>query len=369
MAFDADKTYGLYVHIPFCKSKCKYCAFISITDFSLQKKYVNAVVNEIKTHTARCATLDSVYIGGGTPSCLESGGIAEIFDAIYGNYHVSPSAEITVEANPESCDARFIKECIACGVNRVSLGLQSSDDSVLKAVGRLHVFDDFIVATDRIIKCGIDNISSDLIMGLPGQDISDIKKSISAVADRCAHMSVYALSVEDGTPLKNSGYVTDDDTIADMYNLACDELYKRGFYRYEVSNFAKPDKYSRHNSKYWSCEPYIGIGVAAHGYDGNRLRSYHGDGVADYIDSARVFYNELTDRDMYNEFIMLALRTERGIDLEKFSERFGYRFENNAAEKIRKLSNAGLVVLSGKNLRIASDKMFVMNGIIEELMC
>lgn len=362
------KTWGAYIHIPFCKSKCDYCAFCSITDNALMAQYVDALIDEIRSSPHRGERIDTLYIGGGTPSCLFKGALTDIARAVFDTFDTGILSEFTVEANPESCDAGFIEECLSCGVNRVSMGLQSASDVVLKSVGRIHTADDFISAANRLLRAGISNISSDIILGLPNSSVYDVLNAVGMVCDICSHVSVYALNVEEGTPLFAKGYNPDDDRIADMYDAAYTELKKRGFIRYEVSNFQKGGKISRHNSKYWDCSPYLGFGAAAHGYDGDSLRYYHSDDVKKYIRSREIFTVDLTDKDKYNEYVMLRLRTEAGIDEGDFLNRFGCEFTEACGGSLDKLIEGGYVVRGGGRVKIAPDKLFVMNPIIEELM-
>lgn len=364
-----DSAYGVYIHIPFCRAKCKYCAFVSTTDFSLRKEYVKTLVGEISAcgKKMRGKRIDTIYIGGGTPSCLEVGALTEIFDAVHGVFDIAKNAEITVEVNPESCCKTFIAECAACGVNRVSMGLQSSRDDILRTIGRVHSYTDYISAAEKLCE-RFDNISSDIILGLPNQDGHDIDNSIDTIAKYCSHASVYALSVENGTPLAAIGYMPNDDFVADLYDRACERLLSYGFSRYEVSNFAKTGRQSRHNIKYWECEPYLGFGVAAHGYDGGFARYSHTDDIRAYISDPVATKNILTDNDRYNEYVMLRLRTESGIDTEAFITRFGYDFADRNRAEIDRLGAAGLISIDDGKIRIAPERMFVMNGIIEEFM-
>lgn len=359
--------FGVYIHVPFCKAKCAYCAFSSITDLSLQDRYIKAVVSEILSAPERGAPVDTVYIGGGTPSCLYRGAIAELLSAVCSAFELSETAEITVEANPESCDGAFAEECAAAGVNRISIGLQSADDGVLRAVGRIHTCADFIKAVELLRSHGFCNISSDLILGLPHQTVDDVKTAVGIIAEHCAHASVYALTVEEGTALDRLGYSPDDDAVADMYDAACAALGERGFYRYEVSNFARDGKYSRHNVKYWRCDPYIGFGAAAHGYDGESARYSHAEGAREYIADGSRRYTALSETDRYNEYIMLALRTERGISEEDFFRRFGYDLADTNAALDGLISDGSIVRADGR-IFIPPEKMFVMNGIVIELM-
>ncbi|MDE5562089.1 MAG: radical SAM family heme chaperone HemW [Clostridiales bacterium] len=367
MTIDTEKSYGVYVHIPFCKAKCKYCAFVSTPDFSLQKTYVDALIKEINDSPFKDGYVDTVYIGGGTPSCLFRGGLADIMSAVRNNFRVSDSAEITVECNPESVSTDFIAECKDCGVNRISIGLQSSCDNVLRAIGRVHTYADYIKAVDLLSR-SFDNISSDIILGLPEQTSDDVINSITTVARYCSHVSVYALTVEDGTPLYNEGYSPSDDGVADLYDLAYDKLSELCFARYEVSNFALNGRESKHNKKYWECMPYIGFGVAAHGYDGARTRFLHGDDITKYIASPTAESYALTDKDLYNEYVMLRMRTEKGIVTDDFRKRFGYDFNGRNAEALSILKSEKLLICTDGAIRISPDKMFVMNSIIEQLM-
>ena len=362
-----DKPYGIYVHIPFCKAKCKYCAFVSTPDLSLERDYIDALLREIRGSKLRGAHADTVYVGGGTPSCLQKGAISEIMNALRASFIVHDNAEITVECNPESASDDFFAECRDNGINRISMGLQSANDDVLRKIGRVHNYSQYVTALSRAAKV-FDNISSDIILGLPQQTDDDIIMAVNTVKDCCSHVSVYALTVEEGTPLYNDGYSPDDDAVADMYDNARAMLGDCGFHRYEVSNFAKTGKQSRHNNKYWECLPYVGFGVAAHGYDGEHLRYYHGNDINEYIKNVQPNCTVLDDRDRYNEYVMLRLRTEKGIDLQAFRNRFGYSFEQKNRAILEKAVKDGYLCVSPKNVCISPEYMFVMNDIIEELM-
>lgn len=366
-ASSGEKRYGIYVHIPFCKAKCKYCAFVSTPNFSLEKSYIKALISEITASDLRSASGDTLYIGGGTPSCLSRGALTEIIKAVRLSFVIDENAEITVECNPESASDDFFCECRENGVNRISMGLQSASDEALRYIGRVHTYSQYVDALKRAAKY-FDNISSDIILGLPKQSFADIERAVDTVSEHCAHVSVYALTVEEGTPLCKSGYATDDDLIADMYDRACALLKARGYDRYEVSNFAKKGMQSRHNNKYWECVPYVGFGVAAHGYDGEYTRFYHGGDICEYIKNVKPLCTALTDKDRYNEYIMLRLRTEKGINLTDFKNRFGYSFEHKNESILARLVDDGYLCATDNNIGIAPRYMFVMNDIIEKLM-
>ena len=361
------RAWGAYIHIPFCKRKCDYCAFVSTPDLSLCGNYIDKLVEEIHSSEYRGEVIDTVYVGGGTPSCLNRGALSRILSSLYKSFDVK-SVETTVEANPDSCDEDFVSECLDNGVNRISVGLQSTGDDVLKSIGRIHTVEQYMRAVELLEKRGIHNRSTDIILGLPGQTEKHILQSIDLISQTCRHASVYALSVEEGTPLFRRGYATDDDEVADLYDFACKKLYSLGFKRYEVSNFARDGAESVHNKKYWECKPYLGFGVAAHGYDGDYVRYAHGDDIAEYIASAKMTKTTLTEVDRYNEYVMLRLRTERGIVLEDFKSRFGYSFLEKNRALIEMSESEHAVICSNGRIRISPERMFVMNGIIERFM-
>lgn len=361
---------GVYIHIPFCRKKCDYCAFCSTPDLSLVDEYIKTLTSEIRESREKYGIkkADSIYVGGGTPSCLPRGVLCEIFDALSHSYDIANDAEITVEANPESCDVGFAKESRSVGANRISMGLQSGSDTILKSIGRIHSVDGYIEAANILHEQGFENISSDLIIGLPGQGSDDVERALGIFDKYCAHASVYALAVEKGTPLYARGFTPDDDFVADLYAFACKKLSDCGFERYEVSNFARKGKTSVHNKKYWARLPYDGYGVAAHGFDGDRTRCSHSDDIAAYISGEKPHYSVLTDKDCYNEYVMLSLRTERGIKVSDLKSKFGIDIFDYKKKEISELIALDALAISDDRLYITPKKMFVMNSIIEELM-
>ena len=220
----AGEGHSLYLHLPFCESRCGYCNLFSVAGCGGAQRdaYLDALEQEIDFAASACSgnRLNTVYIGGGTPSCLYGGALKEIFTALRDCFDINGNAEITVECNPESATEAFAQECRECGVNRISMGLQSSCDDVLRAVGRIHSFDEYVFAV-KLLKRYFDNVSSDIILGLPRQTSDDVSRSVDVISEYCDHISVYALSVEQGTPLCNSGYLPDDDRVADLYDYAC----------------------------------------------------------------------------------------------------------------------------------------------------
>ena len=362
-----DKGLGIYIHIPFCKRKCDYCAFVSQCDFSLEKRYIEALCREIRERGTP-DTVTTVYVGGGTPSTIESGRLCEVFDCLRASFTFSTDCEITVEANPESVTEDFCGAIKKSGVNRVSLGLQSSDDEILKSIGRIHRASDFPKAVDRLRNVGITNISGDIILGLPGQDeekvLCDADFLMSA---HVKHISAYALQVEEGTPLFKRGAKVDPDYQADLYDAFYSRISRGGFVRYEVSNFAVPGYESRHNLKYWIRAPYLGFGAAAHSfYDGKR--GYNTSDVRAYCDGKRDYTETvLSAADLREERIMLALRTVYGLDLAEFERSCGENLLVSKSKEIDRLLRGGFIEIDGGALRATDKGIYVLSSIITEL--
>ncbi len=358
---------GLYVHIPFCVSRCTYCNFVSSTDLSYIKSYLLALENEIVERKVT-DKVDTIYIGGGTPSILPRGALSDLILKIRENYDVSNNVEITVEANPDSCNDEFVYEAKCCGVNRVSVGLQSTNDKMLKGVGRAHDYKQFLTAIDLLTRRGINNVSCDLILGLPSDTVFGVEQSIKQVVDiSVKHVSLYALKVEPDTPLYYSGFTANEDLQADMYDACYKLLTKRGFNRYEVSNFSKVGYESRHNYKYWTREFYLGFGVGAHSFiDG--VRSFNTDNIHSYVIGNRsVISEKISDVDAINESIMLALRTQKGLNLSRLKNSTGYDLLNEKAQKINNLTAQNMIFIKNGWLRLRNDAFYVMNSIITEL--
>lgn len=344
---------SLYLHIPFCKKKCTYCSFYSLTD-DCKEEYVGALIRAIQRHGGK--RLKSVYIGGGTPSVLSPAQILRITDAVYKYNTIEDIAEFTVECNPESISADFLK---ASGANRVSMGFQSFCDDELTAIGRLHTAEDASRAVDICRGCGIDNISGDIIFALPYQDMKSLRHSVERiVALGIPHISAYNLQLEDGTPImKLADYVADEDTQAEMYLLICEMLESAGFIHYEISNFAKNGFRAVHNSVYWQGGDYVGLGPSAHSKLGN-CRYYFDADIQKFINGSAEFdgCEEITDPVF--EKIMLGLRTVDGVELSAFK---------NSGSFIKQIAGAGFAVTDGDRLRLTDKGFYLSNTIIAEL--
>ncbi|MGI6029523.1 MAG: radical SAM family heme chaperone HemW [Candidatus Heteroscillospira sp.] len=325
-----DKHLGLYIHIPFCASKCRYCDFYSQPGTGgMMNKYQRALCQHLEESAGMMAPyyIDTLYFGGGTPSYFGAKRICEVLNTIKKNARLLKSAEITVEANPDSITQRDMKMLLREGVNRLSIGVQSANDDILKLIGRRHNFQQAVKAVKNAREAGFGDISVDLIYGLPTQSRNDWADTLSRVmALRPDHISCYGLKLEEGTPLwsyRDSEIMPNDDDQADMYLYAVETLERYGYNQYEISNFCLDGHESRHNLKYWRLEDYAGFGPAAHScIDGLRysyVRSLKGyiDGVMNH-DSIIDEYEKIDRLDMACEYIMLGMRTTRGISAEEY---------------------------------------------------
>ena len=331
---------GIYIHVPFCRSKCQYCDFYSVTnkEDSLIDGYQDAVCAHIKETGALAPDylVDTIYFGGGTPTFFGADGMVAILIAIRKAFKVSPTAEITFEANPDSVSDRLLRRLRSEGFNRVSLGVQCDDDEILKKLGRPHSYSQVVSAVNRIRKFGFKNLSLDLMYGLPGQTLPAWEKTLANVLKlQPEHISCYGLKVEEGTPLyeyQEFCNLPDDDTQADMYLSAVEILRQHGYRQYEISNFARKGNVSRHNLKYWNAEPYLGFGPNASSDFGGRRFTIVRD-VHKYIEGIRTGGQVLTEvqeiasRERAGEYLMLRLRTSAGIDPRKYEKRYLLPFE------------------------------------------
>ena len=330
-----EQTLGLYLHIPFCKSKCTYCDFYSLPHSEEKMDaYTAALIRHLEEVAPRCTrqTVDTVYFGGGTPSYLGEKRLTQLLKTVKKRYHVAPDAEITLEANPDSAgDWKALRALRRAGFNRISLGVQAADDAMLRRIGRVHTWEQVLSAVAAARMAKLENLSLDLIYGLPGQTLADWQETLTAAAAlEPNHISCYGLKVEPGTPLwqqRHSAALPDDDAQADMYLWTVDYLAKQGYAQYEISNFARPGFESRHNLKYWRLEEYAGFGPGAHSDLGGVRFAYERDLDAYIAGELRLSEMERIpplDRDL--EYIMLSLRTVQGIDSGYFERQFRQKF-------------------------------------------
>ncbi|MCC8120622.1 MAG: radical SAM family heme chaperone HemW [Oscillospiraceae bacterium] len=331
---------GLYIHIPFCRQKCAYCDFYSLPGgrerMGDYQRALTAHLSEAAPQAAGLA-VDTVYFGGGTPSFYGSQNLIALLKWIKKKYSVSREAEITLEANPDSVDPRSLKQLRKAGFNRLSLGMQSADNGQLAALGRPHTFEQTHLAVLSARRAGFDNLSLDLMYGLPGQDMESWQDTLEqALSLSPQHISAYGLTLEENTPLarrvEQGEVLPDDDDQAEFYLWAVGRLERAGYDQYEISNFAQPGRASRHNLKYWQLEPYMGFGPGAHSDFGGRRYSYIRD-LEGYIQGVLqggrlVDENDLIpSRERSSEYLMLGLRTVQGVDLERYRRDYRMRPE------------------------------------------
>ena len=361
------KPIGLYLHIPFCNGKCPYCDFYSVNPESEKvKAYVDALCREIDK-TDRL--YDTVYFGGGTPSLIGSDNIAKIMSHI----NRTSDCEATLECNPSdtgAVESRFDFSVVSkSGINRISMGLQSADNSERKILGRRGNCDDVERAIERATKSGIDNISLDLMLGIPEQTEKSLEKSIEFCKKSGAkHISAYILKIEEGTPfyrIKDTLSLPDEDETCDLYLTAVDLLGKAGYHQYEISNFFEKGFESCHNLKYWHCEEYLGLGASAHSFvDGKRF--YYKRSIDDFIRDIPPVEDGFGGDE--EEYIMLALRLSEGLIFEKFEKRFGKSVSENIIKKACELQKYGLVNLNDSSISLTVQGFLVSNSVISELL-
>jgi oxygen-independent coproporphyrinogen-3 oxidase len=316
---ERSNPFGLYIHIPFCHARCGYCDFVTFTGKEDQREaYVSALCKEIELYAPTQRTISTVFFGGGTPSVLEPAHMTSIFASLRRHFSIDPDAEITLEANPESITPEKLTAWKGAGINRLSIGLQAYDDTLLKAMGRLHTVKQFDVAYSSIREAGFANLNIDLIYGFPGQTVECWKETLEAAASlQPEHLSLYALTIEEHTPYGASGVEIDEDLQAEMYSQARFYLPEQGYGQYEVSNFSRQGKECRHNLIYWRGQDYLGLGVGAVGCVGG-LRWENQKNLGPYykdIASGRLPRQKqeiLDDKTRKFERLMLGLRLREG---------------------------------------------------------
>lgn len=366
---------GLYIHIPFCKAKCAYCDFYSLAHSEEKMDaYTAALLRHLEEVAPRAAGMqvDTVYFGGGTPSYLGTARLIRILQTVQRRYDVTRDAEITLEANPDSAgDWWALRRLRRAGFNRLSLGVQSTDDELLRRIGRVHTCEQVQQAVTAARKAKLTNLSLDLIYGLPGQTMEDWQRTLAdAVALGPEHLSCYGLKLEEGTPLwqqRQALTLPDDDAQADMYLYTVAALSEAGYGQYEISNFARTGRESRHNLKYWRMQEYAGFGPGAHSDFGGVRYGYVRDLDA-YIAGRLVLAEAETDGTLARDFeyVMLSLRTAEGIDRRTFENRYRQRFE--AMERLFvQYEQAGLAQRTEGGWRLTPRGFLVSNSIIVAL--
>ena len=368
------KMQGLYIHIPFCKSRCIYCGFFSTTMQDLRQQYVDALCQEMKMRCQGAENISTIYLGGGTPSQLTTDQLRQILHRAYIYNKVEKDAEVTIEVNPDDVTERFANDLTQLPVNRISMGVQTFDDKRLRFLHRRHTAEQVTTAVDRLRAAGIKNISIDLMYGFPGETVADCEADIAkALSLQVEHISTYCLMIEEDTQLQQmlqQGNITEteEELERQMYETIINRLEDGGYEQYELSNFARPSFQSRHNSSYWDGTPYIGIGAAAHSYD-IESRSWNIADIKQYIqgmaNSQRLYEEERLDSDTrYNDAITVALRTSRGLDLQALSPKHRTYCLENAQ---RYLDDGLLERTQDNHLRLTRRGLFVSDMIMSNL--
>ena len=370
------KMAGIYIHIPFCKSRCVYCDFYSTTSLALSQRYVDAVCKEMenraKTYDGK--VVETVYLGGGTPSQLPEGLLRQLFSNLYESFDVLPEAEVTIECNPDDVTEEFACMIASLPVNRVSMGAQTFSQERLRFLRRRHTAEQVTEAVSRLRRAGIRNISVDLMYGFPNETMTEWEHDIQqAIALDVEHLSAYALQYEEGTPLytmleRGEVEEVDEELSRQMYYRLMDALKEAGFEHYEISNWGKPGLHSRHNSSYWNKTPYIGLGAAAHSFDGQN-RQWNVADIRQYMEGIEkgepcVEYEILTPDNHYNEIVMTALRTSMGLSLDKLSAPYA----DYCMRQAKRFIDDGLLMKNHQYLRLTREGLFVSDMIMAELM-
>lgn len=386
-----EKNIGLYVHIPFCKKKCEYCDFKSYAGKeNLIENYIKWLTYEIKevgegnrldyeAGFDKLAVVKTIYIGGGTPSAIESKYIVDIMKTIKENYKVMDNAEATIEVNPGTVNKEKLEDYKNIGINRLSIGLQETHDILLKNIGRIHTYADFLSTYDLARRIGFDNINVDLMLGLPKQSVKEMEENLEKIiALKPEHVSVYSLIIEEGTPfydkyVNNKIALPEDEEERKMYWLTKKKLEEAGYVHYEISNFAKRGYESRHNLSCWNQEEYIGLGVAAHSYT-NNVRYSIIDSIEGYISNYEnrdeadniIFHEKQNKESKMKEFMMLGLRKLTGVKIQDFKAKFGENPIFLYRKELDKLVNEELIEIDGDSIKLTNKGLDLANLVWEE---
>lgn len=368
------KRLGIYIHIPFCVKKCNYCDFLSFVPTKVEE-YIDALVTEIITYELKDKYLvDTIFFGGGTPSILSVQYLEKILKAIREKFNMHENAEVSLEVNPETVDRMKLEQIKQLGINRLSIGLQSTNNVLLRKLGRIHTFEKFLDIYKSSREIGYNNINIDLMLALPGQSILDYKYTLDKVISlKPEHISSYGLIIEEGTNFfdlynEENGSrreeISNEETYLHMYELTQKALEKEGYFRYEISNYAKKGYECKHNLKYWKRDDYIGFGLGASSCIGDK-RLKNTSVFNEYLENN---YNrdieELSNVDIFNEYIMLGLRMSEGIDIEKIYNNTGIEIDK---QKLQSFKQSGYLYINANNICLTMQGMEVSSHIISEL--
>ena len=358
---------NVYIHIPFCVQKCNYCAFVSYSKLQRKKAYIESLLKEI-TSNYKGEELNTLYFGGGTPSLLTVDEVKSILE----KFNISKQTEVTFEVNPNRLNFDYLKKLREIGVNRLSIGAQTFDSDILKFIGRLHTPNDINEAVKNAKIAGFENISLDLIYGLPMQTLDIFESSLNMVVNLdVEHISLYGLKIEDGTVFETMQFdnLPDDDMQADMYLLAGNILNSAGYKKYEISNFSKKGFESKHNLNYWDANTYYGFGCGAHGYVTD-FRYENEFDLEKYIQNpfAKISQTKLTSQEKIEEFIFLGFRKSSGINIQLLKEKFNYDFEMENQASLEKYISTGHIVRTENGYAFSDDGFLLSNEILCEFL-
>ena len=362
---------SIYLHIPFCKKRCTYCNFFSTTLLEKQEQYVGALLKEIELRKNYITNPTTIYLGGGTPSTLPIALLERIFTSLDKNFNLSKLEEVTIESNPDDLNIDYVKGLKSLPINRLSMGIQTFNEEELKVLGRRHNAKNAIKAVENVYNGGIENISIDLMYALPGQSLSTWEENLNtALSLPISHISAYHLNYEEDTPLyKLRNLAFDEEKSLEFFELLSEKTAEKGFEHYEISNWAKDGKYSKHNSAYWQNKPYLGIGAGAHSYNLNERR-WNFSSLNDYINGvlSESEYSEneiLTSEDKYNDLIITQLRTKWGLDINliegKYLKHFRTQAEKFVKENHLKITNENRAILTHSGIFISD---YIMRELI-----
>lgn len=371
---------GIYLHIPFCKTRCIYCDFYSTTHSELKTSYVKALCRELEMRKEylKGKPIETIYFGGGTPSQLEEDDFQLIFNTIRTHYDIDNCKEITLEANPDDLSNDYLQMLASFPFNRISMGIQTFNESTLKLLKRRHSASQAIEAIMRSREAGFKNISIDLIYGLPGETAGQWEHDIQQAIDlQPEHISAYHLIYEEGTPIytmlqQHQVQEVDEESSVNFFSILMDRLKAAGYEHYEISNFCQPGKYSRHNTSYWKGIPYLGCGPSAHSFNGH-TREWNVASISDYIEGIdkeeRRFETEVRDKaTAYNELIITSIRTMWGIPLNKLEQEYGPEFLNYCRKMAVPYVISGKLSERDNTLRLTREGIFISDSIMRDLL-
>ena len=371
---------GIYLHIPFCKTRCIYCDFYSTTRSEMADRYVSALCRELELRKSYLDNepVETIYFGGGTPSQLSKENFEKIFETIEREYNLGNCEEITLEANPDDLTPEYIKMLSSLPFNRISIGIQTFNEQTLRLLKRRHSAEQAISAVKECRMAGFQNISIDLMYGLPGETPESWEADLEqAVNLNVEHISAYHLIYEEGTPLyemlqKHKVEEVDEESSVDFFALMIDRLTEAGFQHYEISNFCKPDMYSQHNSSYWTGKKYLGCGPSAHSFNGS-TRQWNVSSLDKYIAGIEkgipdFEIEELNVTTRYNDFVITSLRTMWGLSLNRLEEEFGTEFKQYCLENAQTYLDSGKLEIRDNTLFLSKEGIFISDGIMSDLL-